>query len=183
MNWIRDNTYGRSYGFPVRGIYTGPNTQRTPVSGVTDTEKASWNNKSDFSGSYNDLTDKPTIPTVAQSDWNQTDTTAIDYIKNKPTIPVMPVLAAVATSGDYADLINKPIIPSDYVDLTSNQTITGAKTFKGVDRIVLQGNTANEKPGFAINTSTGVKAGFLEYRGGDNMMVLGIDNHTAIGNN
>lgn len=29
---------------------------------VTDTEKQTWNNKSDFSGSYNDLTDKPTIP-------------------------------------------------------------------------------------------------------------------------
>lgn len=31
---------------------------------VTDTEKATWNGKSDFSGSYNDLTNKPTIPTV-----------------------------------------------------------------------------------------------------------------------
>lgn len=30
---------------------------------VTDTEKTTWNNKSDFSGSYNDLTNKPTIPT------------------------------------------------------------------------------------------------------------------------
>lgn len=31
---------------------------------VTDTEKATWNSKSDFSGSYTDLTDKPTIPIV-----------------------------------------------------------------------------------------------------------------------
>ena len=31
---------------------------------VTDTEKATWNGKSDFSGSYNDLTDKPSIPTL-----------------------------------------------------------------------------------------------------------------------
>ena len=29
---------------------------------VTDTEKTTWNNKSDFSGSYNDLSNKPTIP-------------------------------------------------------------------------------------------------------------------------
>ena len=29
---------------------------------VTDTEKITWNNKSDFSGSYNDLSNKPTIP-------------------------------------------------------------------------------------------------------------------------
>ena len=31
---------------------------------VTDTEKAKWNAKSNFSGSYNDLTDKPAIPDV-----------------------------------------------------------------------------------------------------------------------
>ena len=31
---------------------------------VTDTEKTTWNNKSDFSGNYEDLTNKPTIPVV-----------------------------------------------------------------------------------------------------------------------
>lgn len=31
---------------------------------VTDTEKQLWNNKSDFSGNYEDLTGKPIIPTV-----------------------------------------------------------------------------------------------------------------------
>ena len=41
-----------------------------------------------FSGSYVDLTNKPTIPAAQiQSDWNQTTTSALDYIKNKPTIP------------------------------------------------------------------------------------------------
>lgn len=32
---------------------------------VTDTEKTSWNAKSNFSGNYNDLTNKPTIPSIA----------------------------------------------------------------------------------------------------------------------
>lgn len=32
---------------------------------VTDTEKATWNAKSNFSGNYNDLTNKPTIPSIA----------------------------------------------------------------------------------------------------------------------
>lgn len=37
------------------------------------------------SGSYNDLNNKPTIPAAqVQSDWAQTDTTAVDYIKSKP---------------------------------------------------------------------------------------------------
>ena len=40
------------------------------------------------SGSYNDLSDKPTIPSgQIQSDWAQSDNTSVDYIKNKPTIP------------------------------------------------------------------------------------------------
>lgn len=38
----------------------GDTTHRT----VTDTEKNTWNNKSDFSGAYSDLTGKPTIPTI-----------------------------------------------------------------------------------------------------------------------
>lgn len=32
---------------------------------VTDTEKVAWNAKSNFSGNYNDLTNKPTIPSIA----------------------------------------------------------------------------------------------------------------------
>ena len=31
---------------------------------VTDAEKAAWNAKSNFSGNYNDLTNKPTIPSI-----------------------------------------------------------------------------------------------------------------------
>lgn len=37
-------------------------TEDTTHRVVTDTEKAVWNAKSNFTGSYNDLTDKPTIP-------------------------------------------------------------------------------------------------------------------------
>lgn len=55
---------------------------------VTASEKSTWNNKSDFSGNYNDLTNKPTIPAEQiQSDWNQTNAASKDFIKNKPTIP------------------------------------------------------------------------------------------------
>ncbi len=32
---------------------------------VTDAEKTAWNAKSNFSGNYNDLTNKPTIPSIA----------------------------------------------------------------------------------------------------------------------
>ena len=78
-------------------------------------------------GSYNDLSNKPSIPAAQiQSDWNQTSTTAKDFIKNKPTIPAAqvnsdwnsssgvsqilnkPTLATVATSGSYSDLVDEP---------------------------------------------------------------------------
>ena len=58
----------------------------------TDTEQPDYiKNKPELatvatSGSYNDLTDKPTIPTQVQADWNETDTTDPSYIQNKPTI-------------------------------------------------------------------------------------------------
>ena len=42
--------------------------------------------------------------TNVQSDWTQSDSTADDYIKNKPTF------ATVATSGSYNDLLNLPDI-------------------------------------------------------------------------
>lgn len=34
---------------------------------VTSADKTAWNAKSDFSGSYNDLSNKPTIPTVTST--------------------------------------------------------------------------------------------------------------------
>lgn len=41
-----------------------------------------------FTGDYNDLINRPAFLQL-QSDWNQTDTDAPDYIKNKPTIPTV----------------------------------------------------------------------------------------------
>ena len=74
-----------------------------------------------FSGDYNDLSNKPTIPTKTSDLTNDSGfITASDI----PTIPTKTsdltndsgfitssILAAVATSGDYDDLINKPTIP------------------------------------------------------------------------
>ena len=105
------------------------------------------------SGSFNDLLDKPTIPTKTseltndsgflteqtlktingesivgegnieigggsgtqvQSDWAETNTESVSYIKNKPTLSI------VATSGSYNDLTNKPTIPTKTSELTND---------------------------------------------------------------
>ncbi|MGO9171435.1 MAG: beta strand repeat-containing protein, partial [Rhodomicrobium sp.] len=57
------------------------------------------------SGSYSDLSNKPTIPAAqVNTDWNATG--GVSQILNKPT------LATVATSGSYTDLSNKPTLGS-----------------------------------------------------------------------
>ena len=48
--------------------------------------------------------------TQVQSDWTETNTEAVSYIKNKPTLSI------VATSGNYDDLLNKPTIPDAQVN-------------------------------------------------------------------
>ena len=62
-------------------------------------------------GALPDTTHIPDDP--VQADWDETDNTKLDYIKNKPT------LATVATSGDYNDLNNIPTIPTVIDSVTS----------------------------------------------------------------
>lgn len=103
---------------------------------VTDTEKSTWNGKSDFSGSYNDLSDKPTIPAAqVNSDWNASS--GISQILNKPT------LATVATSGSYNDLSNKPSIPTLPISIanggTGGTTVAAARANLDVLKNVMYG--------------------------------------------
>ena len=67
---------------------------------ITIEKVQGWDNRSDFSGSYNDLSDKPKLFSGNYSD-----------LTNKPSF------AEVATSGDYNDLTNKPELgkPSDEI--------------------------------------------------------------------
>jgi hypothetical protein len=64
-----------------------------------------------------------------QSDWNEADTSSDAYIRNKP------VLATVATSGSYDDLVDKPTIPAAQVNSDWNAT-------SGVARILNRPNLA-----------------------------------------
>ena len=65
--------------------------------------------------------------TQQQADWTQTDSTAVDYIKNKPN------LATVATSGSYADLSNKPSIPTKTSDLTNDSNFVSDANYVHTD--------------------------------------------------
>lgn len=85
------------------------------------------------SGDYTDLSNKPTIPAAqVQSNWNESDSTSKAYIQNKPDLSVYAQsanLATVATSGDYADLSNKPTIPAAQVQSNWNESDNTSKAF------------------------------------------------------
>lgn len=70
------------------------------------------------SGSYNDLADKPSIPSVAGLASETYVDTAVAGKADSAS------LATVATSGSYTDLTNKPsLFSGDYVDLANKPTI------------------------------------------------------------
>lgn len=105
------------------------------------------------SGSYNDLTDKPTIPEQVQSDWNEADNTKPDYIKNKPN------LSTVATSGSYNDLLDKPSIPAAQVnsDWNANSGVAQILNKPTIPTVNYDSEpTAGHGTGYTV-TSAGIK--------------------------
>ena len=78
------------------------------------------------SGSYNDLSNKPTIPNAQiQSDWNQTDNNAVDFIKNKPTIPSGVVVDQVydgTSTNAQSGVAIEGELSTNYVKTENNNT-------------------------------------------------------------
>lgn len=84
---------------------TDPVFSSSAASGITSTDITNWNNKSDFSGSYNDLTNKPTIPTVNNA--------TLTIQKNGTTVNTF---TANASSNVTANIT----VPTQTSDLTNN---------------------------------------------------------------
>lgn len=83
---------------------TDPIFTASDAYGITSTDISYWNGKSDFSGSYNDLTDKPTIPTVNNA--------TLTIQKNGTTVKTF---TANASSNVTANIS----VPTDTSDLTN----------------------------------------------------------------
>lgn len=121
------------------------------------------------SGSYNDLTNKPTIPAAqVNSDWNASS--GVAQILNKPT------LATVATSGSYNDLSNKPTIPtvnnaSLYIQKngTTVNTFTANQSVDAVANITVPTATSDltNDSGYITNADLPTKTSDLQNDGSD----------------
>lgn len=66
---------------------TDPVFSASASASITSNDISNWNGKSDFSGSYNDLTDKPTIPTNNDFTLNGLSEKSYNNLTDKPTIP------------------------------------------------------------------------------------------------
>jgi len=82
-------------------------------------------------GDYGDLINKPSIPAAqVQSDWSQSDSSAVDFIKNKPTIPaavtVDQVYNASSTNAQSGTAVAGALaaVPSKQLVAGSNITLT-----------------------------------------------------------
>ena len=86
-NWNETNTSSKAY---IKNKPTIPaaqvNADWNATSGVAQILHKPTLATVATTGSYNDLTNKPTIPTQVKSDWAVYDTASLAYIKNKPTV-------------------------------------------------------------------------------------------------
>ena len=111
---------------------------------VTEAQKTAWDNKAagTHSHSYNDLSDKPTIPA------------AYNHPVSHPA-SMITGLADVATSGSYNDLSDKPTIPDAYSHPSSHP----ASMITGLADVATSGsyNDLSDKP--SIPTSLPANGG------------------------
>lgn len=119
-----------------------------------------------LSGSYGDLSGKPTIPAAqVPSDWNSS--TSPTQILNKPTIPAAPVNADWNAGSGLAQILNKPAVPStghalagflacaDTSASGTAQSCTTSPTFMPVagDCVIYSTTTANSGTGLTLNVN------------------------------
>ena len=66
------------------------------VKDITEQDIDNWNNKSDFSGSYNDLTDKPEIPSISGL---ATETYVQEYVASQLSTSITTALNTEVQNG------------------------------------------------------------------------------------
>ena len=157
------------------GIDSTPTTNSTNLvtSGGVKSALDNKANSSDLStvattGSYNDLSNKPTIPTLVKSDWNESDSTSYAYIQNKPNI----------TQDGIGDMI----INGHNIDIQTSDSvnISGAGFGINTSDLLLNGE------GGTIDFAYGSDDDKLKIYGGQGVFIEGANNKniklTTIGN-
>jgi hypothetical protein len=153
----------------VSGIAEILNKPTIPAAQVN----SDWNASSGVA----EILNKPTIPAAqVNSDWDAVS--GVAEILNKPTIPAAqvnsdwdaisgveeilnkPTLATVATTGDYADLINQPTIPTNLDDL-ADVNVAGVTNGQVLTYNTLFGNWLAVTPASGGSVTSVATAGLI----------------------
>lgn len=96
---------------------TDPVFTASAAAGISSTDISNWNAKSNFSGSYNDLTDQPTIPTNV-SDLTNDAGYLTSYTETDPTVPAWAKAATKPsyTAAEVGALPDTTVIPAAQVN-------------------------------------------------------------------
>ena len=112
-----------------------------------------------ISGSYNDLTNKPTIPDAQiQADYNQTDNTKVDYIKNKPDLTTK---QDTLVSGTNIKTINSTsVLGSGNLETLNYNQISNCILEAPNDKYTINGRTLTFKEGLKVLFADGRNTDF-----------------------
>lgn len=102
-------------GFITGYTETDPVFSASAAHGITSSDISAWNGKSDFSGDYNDLSNKPSLATVATSG-------SYNDLSNKPSIPTVPSNVSAFTND--AGYITSASVPTSLSDLTNDMAVS-----------------------------------------------------------
>ena len=116
-------------GFITDYTETDP-TVPNHVKNITQANITSWNNKSDFSGNYNDLSNKPTIPTKTS------DLTNDSRFVNEQTLESSINDVLVYVDMNFPDISGKENTSNKVTSLSSSSTDTQYPSAKCVYDIV-----------------------------------------------
>ena len=92
-----------------------------------------------------------------QSDWDQTDNQAPDYIKNKPTIPAAQVNSDWNATTGKAEILNKPTIPS--IDGLATVVYVDQQDNLKVDKVAGKGLSENDFTNTLKTKLDGIESG------------------------
>ena len=131
---------------------------------VTSEEKSTWNAKSDFSGSYNDLTDKPTIPTSASQLTNDAGYITSDALSGYAESSAVTAEINAATSGkaDSTDVQTlSGTVTAHTADTTIHVTSSDKSTWSGKQDALVSGTNIK-----TINNESILGSGNITISGG-----------------
>ena len=132
-------------GFITSYTETDPVFSASAAATITSADITSWNGKSTFSGSYNDLTDKPTL---FSGDYND--------LSNKPTIPTVPTnVSAFTNDAGYITGYTEtdPTVPS-WAKASTKPTYTASEVGALPDTTVIPTESTVSGWGFTKNAGT-----------------------------